>query len=79
MLKALEGGCQVPIGAYGEIKENELHLSAMVGSLDGKTVFKKTQKGEKTDPEETGEALAGELLQEGADRILKEIYEDLRK
>ncbi len=79
LLKTLEGGCQVPIGAYGEIKENELYLSAMVGSLDGKTVFRKSKKGSKTDPEKTGEALAGDLLQEGADRILKEIYEDLRK
>ncbi len=79
LLKTLEGGCQVPIGAYGEIKENELYLSAMVGSLDGKTVFKKSKKGNKIDPEATGEALAVDLLQEGADRILKEIYEELRK
>jgi len=79
LLKTLEGGCQVPIGAYGEVNRDDLLLSAMVGSLDGKTVFKKSKRGEKRDPEETGKALAKELLQEGADKILKEIYKDLRK
>ena len=74
LLKTLEGGCQVPIGAYGEVSRDSLSLSAMVGSLDGKTVFKKSRRGEKRDPEETGKALAKELLQEGADKILKEIY-----
>ena len=79
MLKSLEGGCQVPIGAYGDVKKNGLYLSAMVASLDGKTVFKKSKRGQKRDPEKTGKALAGELLQAGADRILKEIYRDIRK
>ena len=79
LLKSLEGGCQVPIGAYGDVKKNGLYLSAMVASLDGKTVFKKSKRGQKRDPEKTGKALAGELLQAGADRILKEIYRDIRK
>jgi hydroxymethylbilane synthase len=79
LLKTLEGGCQVPIGAYGEVSQDSLFLSAMVGSLDGKIVFRKSRRGEKRDPEETGKALAKELLLEGADKILKEIYKDLRK
>ena len=79
LLKALEGGCQVPIGAYGDVKENGLYLTAMVASLDGKTVFKKSIRGEKKDPEMTGEALARDLLHAGADKILKEIYRDIRK
>ena len=79
LLKSLEGGCQVPIGAYGRVENNYLHLSAMVGSLDGTTVFKKSKKDQKNDPEKAGETLAGELLQAGADEVLKEIYKNIRK
>ena len=79
LLKSLEGGCQVPIGAYGEVKQNGLFISAMVGSLNGKIVLRKNKRGKKMEPEKTGEALAGELLKAGADMILKEIYKDLRK
>ena len=40
-LRILEGGCQVPIGAYAELKPNGLYLSGMVGSIDGKVQHKK--------------------------------------
>lgn len=79
LLKSLEGGCQVPIGAFGEVRGNSLFLSAMVGSLDGRTVFKKSKKGMKHEPEKTGEDLAKDLLNAGADKILKKIYEDLQR
>lgn len=76
LLKTLEGGCQVPIGAYAEVNQNDLHLSAMVGSLDGKRIFKKKMIGEKQNPEKIGEALAQELLKDGANKILEEIYSE---
>jgi len=79
LLKTLEGGCQVPIGAFGEVKQNGLFLSAMVGSLDGTIVFKKSGRGEKREPENTGNTLAQELLKAGADKVLKEIYKDLQR
>lgn len=76
LLKALEGGCQVPIGAYAEVKQDDLHLSAMVGSLDGKTIFKKKIKGKKQNPEKIGKDLAQGLLKDGANKILEEIYSE---
>ncbi|VAX15791.1 Porphobilinogen deaminase, partial [hydrothermal vent metagenome] len=38
-LNALGGGCQVPIGAYAELKSNGLYLSGFVGSPDGTITF----------------------------------------
>ena len=73
-LRTLEGGCQVPIGAYAVIKSNGLYLTGMVGSVDGKIQFKRKIRGSKKDPEETGQVLANILLDAGAKEILDEIY-----
>lgn len=73
-LKSLKGGCQVPIGAYAQVKSNGLYLAAVVGSLDGKILIKKKKRGRKDAPEKTGIALANDLLKVGAKRILDDIY-----
>lgn len=73
LLKALEGGCQVPIGAFAETKTNGIYLDALVGSLDGTTTFRKKMKGSKKDPERLGKVLAKDLLKAGAKEILDEI------
>lgn len=78
LLKTLEGGCQVPIGAYAEVKSNGLYLDAMVGSLDGTITFRKKVRGSKRNPEKLGKSLAGDLLKAGAKSILKEIYQTVR-
>ncbi len=73
LLKTLEGGCQVPIGAFAEVKTNGIYLDALVGSLDGTITFRKKMKGSKKDPESLGKALAKDLLKAGAKEILDEI------
>ncbi|GMR25114.1 MAG: hydroxymethylbilane synthase [Ignavibacteria bacterium] len=78
LLKSLEGGCQVPIGALAKIKANGLYLDAMVGSLDGTITFRKNLRGSKKNPELLGKSLAKDLLKAGAKSILKEIYNSSR-
>lgn len=78
LLKALEGGCQVPIGAFSEVKSSGLYLDAMVGSLDGTITYRKKLRGSKNDPEKLGTQLAKDLLKAGAKEILKEVYETAR-
>jgi len=78
LLKALEGGCQVPIGAYAEVKQNGLFLDALVGSIDGSLTFRKKVRGSKNDPEALGKQLAEDLLNAGAKEILDEIYKNVR-
>jgi len=78
LLKSLEGGCQVPIGALAEVKNNGLFIDALVGSLDGSVTFRKKIRGSKTNPELIGQKLAKDLLKAGAKSILDEIYKTER-
>ncbi len=74
LLKTMEGGCQVPIGAFAQEKPSGLYLDAVVGSIDGSITFRKKMRGSKSNPEELGQQLAKDLLKAGASKILKEIY-----
>jgi len=78
LLRTLEGGCQVPIGANAEVKPNGLYLDAIVGSLDGTLTFRKKMRGSKKDPEKLGKQLARDLKKAGAKEILDEIYKTAR-
>ena len=78
LLKELEGGCQVPIGALAEVKANGLYLDAMVGSLDGSITYRKTVRGSKLQPEKLGKSLAKDLKKAGAKIILDDIYNTAR-
>jgi hydroxymethylbilane synthase len=70
----LEGGCQVPIGAYAEIEGDELTLSGLVGNPDGSQIVTGQVKGLKTEARELGEQLAEILLAQGAKTILDAVY-----
>lgn len=74
-LRKLEGGCQVPIGAYATVEGTEVHLTGIVGSLDGKQMFRAEKTGHVEDPVKLGVELAEEILGMGADKVLKEIYD----
>ncbi len=78
LLRTLEGGCQVPIGTYSEIKGDELYLKAYVGSVNGKIAFRDNIFGKKEDAEKLGKDLANKLLDAGAKEILDEIFKAAR-
>ncbi|TSA26439.1 MAG: hydroxymethylbilane synthase [Ignavibacteriales bacterium] len=78
LLKELEGGCQVPIGAYAEVKSNGLFLDAVVASIDGSITYRKKIRGAKTNPEKLGKKLATDLLKAGASIILNDIFNKSR-
>jgi len=73
-LKELEGGCQVPIAAFGTLDKDNLTLKGLVAELDGSRILKYEMNGPPDDPEETGIALAEKLLEAGAREILDRIY-----
>jgi hydroxymethylbilane synthase len=77
-LAALEGGCQVPIGAYAQVKPNGLYLDGIVGSVDGSVTFRKKIRGSKANPAKAGNSLAKDILKAGADIVLNEIYKKER-
>lgn len=71
----LEGGCQVPIGAYATLDDENITLSGLVASLDGKTIFQASHKRLLAEAKQLGRELGKEILAMGADKILKEIYQ----
>lgn len=75
LLKRLEGGCQVPIAAYGTVVGKGLSLTGLVASTDGKTVIEDSLGGAADDAELVGVDLAERLLNRGAYDILKELYD----
>ena len=69
----IEGGCNVPIGSFATIKDDQITLTGLVASLDGKTVYKKELTDLKTNAIALGRKIGEELIEMGADKIMKEI------
>ena len=70
LLRALGGGCQVPIGAYATISADSLHLRAVVASSDGAVLIRQETDGLVRDANEVGARLADSLIEGGAREIL---------
>ena len=71
----LNGGCQVPIACYAELEGEQLYLRALVGEPDGTRLLRCEMRGPRADAEQLGIAAAENLLAQGADKILKALYE----
>jgi hydroxymethylbilane synthase len=72
LLNKLGGGCQVPIGAFAEMRNGRIHLRGVVANPDGSQVLR--ESGEGSDPQKLGEELGESLLRRGGDAILQEVY-----
>jgi len=72
LLNKLGGGCQVPIGAFAEMRAGQLHLNGLVAHPDGTKILRETRQG--NDPVKLGEEVGETLLRRGGDRILEEVY-----
>ena len=72
-LYRLEGGCQVPIGALGQIIEGELRLQGLIASLDGTALLRDAVSGQPDQAAELGVLLAERLLSRGGDAILEKV------
>lgn len=67
-LRTLEGGCQVPIGAYTEFKDDEFLLTGLVSNLDGSEQIVRSAKAK--DHRNLGKNLAYEMIDAGAKDLL---------
>ncbi|MDP2633403.1 MAG: hydroxymethylbilane synthase [Pseudoalteromonas sp.] len=76
MNRRLEGGCQVPIGAYALVDGEKVHLRGLVGAVDGSEILRADISGQAVDAQMLGTQLAEQLLSMGADKILAEVYRD---
>ena len=72
LLNKLGGGCQVPIGAFAEVRNGKIRLNALVAHPDGTRVLRETREG--SDPERLGQEVGDALLRRGGDVILEQVY-----
>jgi hydroxymethylbilane synthase len=70
LLKALGGGCQVPIGTHGKIVGNVLELSGCIAAMNGESLVRAVHTGSPTNAEQIGEELAKTLLDMGGKEML---------
>jgi len=73
LVSQLDGGCNVPIGAFATLDADQITLKGLVASLDGKTLYKKEMTDIKTNAIAMGRKMGDELIGMGADRIMQEI------
>ena len=69
----LDGGCQVPIGAYARIEKGFITLKGLVASLDGEVIYKLENVGPVDDAINIGQELGSQLLKMGANEILEKL------
>ena len=72
-LGALEGGCQVPIGALGHVDGARLMLDGFVSGLDGTPLLRASVEGQVAEAAGLGSQLAQELCARGALAVLEEV------
>ena len=69
LLKTLEGGCKVPVGAIASAKHDTVQLTATILSLDGSQRLVATKSGLADNPALIGRDVGRELLERGAGKI----------
>ena len=70
MNACLNGGCQVPLAGFAQLKGQELRLRGLIGYPDGRNIIRSEASGAHGDADKLGIAVAEDLLSQGADRIL---------
>jgi hydroxymethylbilane synthase len=74
VLRALGGGCQVPIGAHARSSGGALRLLGVVASPDGTRILRREASGPALDAVRLGQELGNQLLANGGREILEEVY-----
>ena len=73
LLSALQGGCQVPLGAWARMERGELVMEAVVCSVDGAQYVREKATAPPDQAAQLGEHLARMLAEGGARTILEEV------
>lgn len=71
----LRGGCQVPIAGYAQLIEDGIRLRGLVGKPDGTQIISGERHAPAPEAERCGRHLARDLLAQGADAVLRDLYE----
>jgi hydroxymethylbilane synthase len=74
--RRLQGGCQIPIAAYAEVHHGELTLRGLVANRAGTRILRARLKGSCEHADDIGTRIGEELIQQGAEKILKEFHDN---
>jgi hydroxymethylbilane synthase len=72
-LKKIEGSCHIPVACFGQILNNQVHLTAVVASEDGRQLVREQVISPLSDVETRGRDLAHTVLKKGGKQILETI------
>lgn len=76
MNHTLQGGCQVPIGGFALLENDEVWLRGLVAEVDGSNIIFKEGRAKAEDAEKLGRQIGQELLDSGAREILAKLYSE---
>lgn len=76
-LRTLEGGCTAPIGAFAEVKNNQIYFKGALFSLDGQQKIECTEIAPLSEANNCGEKWAHQILEKGGHLLMKQIKEVL--
>ena len=71
VLRKLQGGCQIPLGALARIRDDVLHLEAAVFSARGSEHVQASDDGPVSEADAIGVRLGAALIEAGAGNILR--------
>ena len=71
-MAALQGGCQVPIGAFASARGRTLHIVGFVARRDGSDLVRREATGPSSDPEALGQTLADAVIAAGGAEVLRD-------
>ena len=74
LLRALGGGCQVPIGAHATVSGDRVRLLGLVAAPDGSQILRAESEGPAAEAADLGRRLGDHLLANGARDILNTVY-----
>lgn len=72
----LEGSCQSPIAGFATLSGDRLQLHGVIGSPDGREMYRGSHPGNVADAEAIGVRLAEELLKDGAEQLLERLRQE---
>lgn len=73
--RRLEGGCQVPIAGFAEVRGEQVMIRGLVADPQGQKIYRAEAQGEIAEAEALGDKVAQDLLQQGAGEILAQLME----
>jgi len=75
LLAEVAGGCIVPLAGFAQLREDDIHLEARLGTPDGETLLGVDDSAPVAEAEALGRRVGRALLDQGGARIVRQVKE----